>query len=84
MGMTPVGTQSSEEVSTIGRLPVMAAMSPRAGADVTSDIKGAMVFIIASRMVPESGCTLPDTDSGRACSELGCVERHRNGTQVVT
>ena len=25
-----------------------------------------------SRMVPEGGCTLSDTDSGRACSELGC------------
>ena len=63
---------------------VMVAMRPRAGAEVTSDIKGAMVFIVASRMVPESGCTLPDTGSGRACSESGCVERHRNGTEVVT
>ena len=39
---------------------------------------------LTSRMVPEDGCTLPDTGSGRACSELGCVERHRNGTQVGT
>ena len=32
---------------------VMVAMRPRAGTEVTSDIKGAMVFIVASRMVPE-------------------------------
>ena len=43
-----------------------------------------MVIIVVSRMVPEGGNTLPDTGSGRACSELGCVERHRNGTEVGT
>ena len=35
-------------------------------------------------MVSAGGCTLSDTCSGRACSESGGVERHRNGTQVGT